>query len=382
MAARGHREAVRPRPRERARARRRRVGGLPARLGLPHRPLPRQGDGPEPPGPALRQPDVRAHLERELRRPRADHDGRGHRHRGPRRLLRRHRRRARRHPEPPAPAARARRDGGAGVVRRALPAGREDQGALRRAPAARAVPAHGPWAVRRRLAGRRGGHRLPRGGRHPRHLHHGDVRGGPRRHRQPPLGGRPVLPAHGQAPGASRDRGRRRVQEGPAPAVRELAGVGPREQRARDPRPAGRGRDDALRRQGPGHRDGGPRRDDGLRLRARVHGVVAGGVRAPHPRRPARRPAAVPHARGGRALLEDPRPDHRALGREGQARAVPVGHVGAGVRRRDARARRPRLAAPGPAPAAAARAARPRETPRPRRAPVRGTTLRPARTPR
>ena len=82
--------------------------------GLPDRPLPGQGDGAEPAGAALREPAVRADLERQLRRPRADHDGRGHRHRRPRRVLRRHRRRARRHPEPPAAAARADRDGGAG----------------------------------------------------------------------------------------------------------------------------------------------------------------------------------------------------------------------------------------------------------------------------
>src|SRR5690606_27966456 len=57
-------------------------------------------------------------------------------------------------------------------------------------------------------------------------------------------------------------------------------------------------------------------------------------------------PAAVPPPRGGRALLEDPRPHHGALGGEGRARAVPVRHVGTGVRRRDARARRPLVAAP------------------------------------
>ena len=65
---------------------------------------------------------VRADLELQLRRPRADHDGRGHRHRRPRRLLRRHRRRPRRHPEPPAPADGAGGDGGADVVRRREPA--------------------------------------------------------------------------------------------------------------------------------------------------------------------------------------------------------------------------------------------------------------------
>ena len=37
---------------------------FPTGVGLPHRPLPRQGDGPEHPGAALRQPAVRADLER------------------------------------------------------------------------------------------------------------------------------------------------------------------------------------------------------------------------------------------------------------------------------------------------------------------------------
>ena len=73
----------------------------------------------------------------QLRRPRADHDGRGHRRRRPRRLLRRHRRRARRHPEPPAAAARPHRDGGAGLVRRRRPARREGEGARRGPPAER-----------------------------------------------------------------------------------------------------------------------------------------------------------------------------------------------------------------------------------------------------
>ena len=47
-AARG-REAVRPRPRVGARARRRDPVGASRSADLPHRPLPRQGDGPEPP---------------------------------------------------------------------------------------------------------------------------------------------------------------------------------------------------------------------------------------------------------------------------------------------------------------------------------------------
>ena len=117
VAAGRHREAVRSRPQVGARAQRGGRVRLPAGLGVPDRPLPRQGDGPEPPGAPVREPDVRARLERELRRPRADHDGRGHRHRRPGRLLRRHRRGPRRHPEPPPAAARPDRHGGAGLVR-------------------------------------------------------------------------------------------------------------------------------------------------------------------------------------------------------------------------------------------------------------------------
>ncbi len=94
LATRGHREALRPRPGQRDRAQPGRALGVPARRGLPDRPLPRQGDGPEHPGAALRQLHVRADLEPVLRRPRADHHGRGHRHRRPGRVLRRHRRRA------------------------------------------------------------------------------------------------------------------------------------------------------------------------------------------------------------------------------------------------------------------------------------------------
>src|SRR5690606_18868191 len=94
-----------------------------------------------------------------------------------------------------------------------------------------------------------------------------------------------------------------------------------------------------------GHRDAGARRDDGLRVRALVHRVLPRGVRAPHPRRAARRPAAVPDAGGGRALLEDPRPDHLVLGPQGQARAVRVGHVGPRVGGRHDGARRQDLEA-------------------------------------
>ena len=85
-------------------------------------------------------------------------------------------------------------------------------------------------------------------------------------------------------------------------------------ERPGDPGPARRGHDDAVRLQGARHRDGDPRRQHGLRLRRLVHRGQPGGLRAADPRRAARRPAAVPAPRGGRAVLEDPRPDPRALG--------------------------------------------------------------------
>ena len=58
--------------------------GLPRVVGLPHRPLPRQGGRREPPVLPLRQHVPRADLEPQLRGLRADHDGRGVRHPGPR----------------------------------------------------------------------------------------------------------------------------------------------------------------------------------------------------------------------------------------------------------------------------------------------------------
>ncbi len=73
-------------------------------------------------------------------------------------------------------------------------------------------------SVRRRLAGRREGRRLPRGGGRPQDLGHRDVRRGDPARGQPPLGGGAVLPAHRQAARPARHRGRDRVQAGPAPA--------------------------------------------------------------------------------------------------------------------------------------------------------------------
>ena len=156
-----------------------------------------------------------------LRRPRADHDGRGHRPRRPRGLLRRHRRGPRRHPEPPAAAAGVHRDGGAGLVLRRRAARREDQGP-QRDPARRTRSTRPPRAASTPAAGRaaswcRG--LMEEEGFDP-HSQHRDVRGDHLRGRHPPLGGRAVLPAHRQAAGPAGHRDRRGVQARAAPAVR------------------------------------------------------------------------------------------------------------------------------------------------------------------
>ena len=83
--ARDRREAVRPRPRLGAGAERGDPAPLRRERDLPDRPLPRQGDGPEPARAALRERDLRADLEPPVRRPRPDHRRRVDRDRGPRR---------------------------------------------------------------------------------------------------------------------------------------------------------------------------------------------------------------------------------------------------------------------------------------------------------
>ena len=304
---------------------------LPAGVGLPDRPLPRQGDRPEHPGDAVRQHDVRADLERQLRRPRADHDGRGHRHRRPGRLLRRHRRRPRRHPEPPAPADGAGRDGGADVVRRREPADGEAEGA-RVASCCRggstSTTARGQYA-----AGWAGGEKV-----------HGylDEEGIPQdapRPRPTPRSSSTSTPAAG--PGC---------RSTCAPASGSAAGSprspscssGRRTCRSPRPRPRSSTQNALVIRVQP---------DEGMTMRfgskvpgtameirdvnmdfaygGSLHRGQPGGLRAADPRRAARRPAAVPAARGGRAVLADPRPDPRALGRsKGKPEPYPSGTWG------------------------------------------------------
>ena len=144
---------------------------------------------------------------------------------------------------------------------------------------------------------------------------------------------------HGQA--GLGDRGG--VQTRAAPSVLAQRHRGTRVQHAGHPGAAGRGRDHPVRLQGAGPGDGGPRRLDGLLLRPVVHRGLPRGLRAADPGRAARRAVAVPAGRGGRAVLEDPRPDREALGRVGgQARAVRVRVLGPGQRGRHDGPRRPR----------------------------------------
>ena len=125
------------------------------------RPLPGQGDGPEPAGAAVRQHAVRAHLERPPRRLGADHHGRGRRHRPAGAVLREDRRRPRRAAEPPAAAAGPDRDGGAGRVLRRGDPHREAQGAARDLRPGGQGDLRRPRSVRAGLARRGAGQGLP-----------------------------------------------------------------------------------------------------------------------------------------------------------------------------------------------------------------------------
>ena len=186
--------------------------GLRGAADLPHRPLPRQGDRAEHARVPLRERDVRAGLEPQLRRPRADHRGRGPRRRQPRGLLRRLGRAARPGPEPHAPAPGAAGDGAAAVVLGRLGARREGEGA--RAPSGR---------PRSRTSSEHGRPRAVRGGRastarrspatsrrraSPEDSTTETYVGAAPRDRQLALGRRAVLPAHGQAPRAQGHRDR------------------------------------------------------------------------------------------------------------------------------------------------------------------------------
>ena len=146
----------------------------------------------------------------------------------------------------------------------------------------------------------------------------------------------------GQAAAAARDDDRDPVPARAAPAVRRDRGRGPAPERAPDPRPAGRGRLARDRREGAGRRDEHPHRAHGLPLRRRLPHEPARGVRAPDPRRDARRRDAL-HARrrGGRAVGARRRDRRRLEARPPELPELPGRHAGARERRRADPPRRP-----------------------------------------
>ena len=103
----------------------------------------------------------------------------------------------------------------------------------------------------------------------------------------------PVLRPCRQAPGPAGDDDRDPVPAGAASAVRSDRRRRPPPQRAVDPRPAGRGSLARDRRQGARWRDDDSDRAHGLPLRRRLPHGAARGVRAPDPRRDARRRDAL-----------------------------------------------------------------------------------------
>ena len=150
----------------------------------------------------------------------------------------------------------------------------------------------------------------------------------------------------GQAAAAARDDDRDPVPARAAPAVRRDRRRGAAAERAPDPRPAGRGRLARDRREGAGRRDEHPHRAHGLPLRRRLPHEPARGVRAPDPRRDARRRDAV-HALGrGRRAVGPRRRDRRGLeARPAELPQLPGGHLGPAGRRRADPPRRPLVAA-------------------------------------
>src|SRR5215210_3569876 len=325
-------EAVRAGPGERQGAQR----GDPAPLrrgpDLPHRPLPRQGDGPEHPGPALRERDLRADLEPALRRPRPDHGRRGHRRGHQGRLLRGGRGPPRHRPEPRDAGPLPHRDGAAGRFRRGIRARGEGKGTESGAPDSarrggqkrRARPVH-LWLG---VGGR--GRGLSRGGRGGPRVRHRDLRGPAPLRGQLAVGGGAILLTGGQEDAEEGDGDRHPVPLLSPHALRPPGHREPGTERARRPRPARGGRLPEDRGEGArlGIRD--QLREHGPALR---HGVPGGGPRrlpAPPARPPARRPYALYPGGRGRGGVAHPRPRYAPLGGGEGHRVLPGRDLGAG----------------------------------------------------
>src|SRR6266511_2703224 len=126
MAAGDHRKAFRARPSLGRGPQRSAPQGAVRGPDLSHRSLPRQGNGPEYPGTALRQRHLRAAVEPRPYRPCPDHGRRDSRRRGPRSLLREDRRIAGHGAEPSVSAPCHDRHGAADLIRCGCRARQED----------------------------------------------------------------------------------------------------------------------------------------------------------------------------------------------------------------------------------------------------------------
>ncbi len=326
-----HRETVRPRPGQRPRPQQHRRGDLPARLDLPDRPLPRQGDRPEHPGVcgsrtscSSRSGTRTSSTTCRSRWPRTSASGAG----------------------PATTTASGRRATSSRTTcssclrwsgwrsrsrstPRDLRAEKEKVLSAVRLPpdlgpahGARSVlPTAGPAESRCRAISRRRASRPI--------LDDRDVRSHPSRHRHPALGRvcrSTCAPASGSAAGSPRS---------------PWCSSARRTCRSSRPRPRNSEQNALVVRVQP---------DEGVTMRfgSKVPGTAMEvrdvtmdfgyghsftedspeAYERLHPRRAARRPAAVPAARGGRAVLADPRSDRALLGPLRRTRAYPSGSWG------------------------------------------------------
>ena len=183
-----HGETVRHGPEERGGAEREIARGVRRVADLPHRSFPGQGGCAEHSGVSLRQRAVRADMEPQFHRSRADRRAGDPGPGQARLLLRGHGRVSRHGGDPSLPDPRVHRHGGADVARARAHQRGEEQG----------VSQPGPDSAGGR--GARAISRLPPRGGHRPGVRYRDVHRAQVHHRQLALGRRAVLPAHRQAP--------------------------------------------------------------------------------------------------------------------------------------------------------------------------------------
>ena len=268
MAARRHREAVRSRPGVGQGAQRRDPEDAAGTSDLSNGPFPRQGDGPEHHGAALRQRPVRAAVESPAYRPRPDHRLGDGRRRTARQVLRADRRAARHGAQSHVPVAVVDGNGAADLLRRR--GGPRQEGGSH--------PGHTSGLAQARDEGRRARpvrcrHRSGQAGpglsqraqRCPR-FEHRDLHRLEAADRQLALGRGALLPAHGKVSQAALDRSRHPLPPGALHAFPRHA-CGADESQLDDPaHPARRRHRAPVRRQASRpHGDAG-QRQHGLRL--------------------------------------------------------------------------------------------------------------------